>query len=84
MKIIKLEGTKEDEEGFEMVHIVEQPKGIITPHCKKHGAMNCIKTKKGDLLWRCYSEYYSELREGDTLPHFKDRACNSCCITKTN
>ena len=37
-----------------LVEIKEQPKGIFTPHCKLHGAMNKL-TKDG--IWRCVSTY---------------------------
>lgn len=39
---------------LKLVHVVEQPKGIITPHCKNHGAMNKVNSSG---LWRCVSTY---------------------------
>lgn len=83
INIRKLEGNQEDKDGFDLVYLREQPRGIITPHCKIHGAMNCIITSNGDKLWRCYSEYgYGKLKEGQTVPRVIDRVCNACCISE--
>jgi hypothetical protein len=30
-------------------------------------------------IWRCLSEYGRELKEGNSLPTFKDRVCLACC-----
>lgn len=35
---------------FDLVELVEQPEGKITPHCRSHGAMNKVSPHG---LWRC-------------------------------
>lgn len=56
---------------FSLVELKEQPKGTITPHCKKHGAMN----KLSHNLWRCVSTYKVN-EEGK----FAGSDCDACCI----
>ena len=75
MKIRKLNGKKEDQEGFELVYLKAYKDIKETPHCKKHGAMN--KMKNG--MWRCFSEY-GFIDKGHEMPHFIDRICNACCM----
>jgi hypothetical protein len=66
-----------DEKGFELVELADDTNiGRLTPHCKIHRAMNKMEQHN---IWRCLSEYGRELKEGNSLPTFKDRTCIACC-----
>ena len=71
-----------DEEGFELVELADDGHiGRLTPHCKIHRAMNKMESNN---IWRCLSEYGRELKEGNSLPTFKDRVCLACCQEVTS
>jgi len=39
---------------FDLVEIrTSSPNTNPTPHCKIHGAMNCVATHESGRLWRC-------------------------------
>ena len=85
MKIKQLQDNEEDKSGFELVEIADDTNiGCKTPHCKNHRAMNVITDGNGRRIWRCFSEYSSELKEGNTKPTFRDRTCPACCIEITH
>lgn len=74
MKIKSLEYDKTAD--FSLVELKQDYPGRITPHCKKHGAMNKLND-----IWRCLSEYSrDDPKEGETIGVFRDRVCNACCV----
>ena len=78
MKIVALTDSLEDSNGFRLVTLKDPTKiGRETPHCRKHGAMNKFPFRG---IWRCLSDYSTELKEGQTKPTFRDRVCPACCI----
>jgi hypothetical protein len=38
---------------FDLVEVKTTNSCSPTPHCKIHGAMNCVATFEGGRLWRC-------------------------------
>ncbi len=75
MEIKQLQDNEEDKVGFELVYLKRYEGIKETPHCKKHGAMNCFPPDKtGRRIWRCLSEYH---RDKDNK--FWDRTCPACC-----
>ncbi len=65
-----------DNGDFSLVELKEGA-GRLTPHCKKHGAMN----KFADNIWRCITQYGREdPKDGETIGRFIDRTCDACCI----
>lgn len=67
---MKIEALKDAD--ITLVKLVEQPKGIITPHCIKHGAMNKF-TANG--IWRCCSTYLGDGNGG----LLKENNCKAGC-----
>lgn len=73
MKFIPIpnEMKQDDTDDFSLVEIING-----YPHCKEHGAMNRFENG----LWRCLSMYSRVLKEGETMPTFRDRICCACCF----
>lgn len=38
---------------FDLVEVKTTNSCYATPHCKIHGAMNCVATHDGGRIWRC-------------------------------
>lgn len=72
MNIEKFNGVNSD---FSLVELADDGNiGRLTPHCKKHRAMNKIN----EYLWRCISTYKMNDAGG-----FGGTNCYACCVEIT-
>ena len=44
---------EDNNSNFDLVEIKTTNNCSATPHCKIHGAMNCVAIFEGGKLWRC-------------------------------
>jgi len=50
---MKIKPINDNNSRFDLVEVKTTNNCDPTPHCKIHGAMNCVATFKGGRLWRC-------------------------------
>jgi len=60
---------------IDLVLLREEPKGIVTPHCKIHRAMNKL-TSNG--IWRCVSTYKWDFSNPSNI-RFIENNCKAGC-----
>jgi hypothetical protein len=52
-KIMTIQPINDNNSRFDLVEVKSTNSCKPTPHCKIHGAMNCVATFEGGRLWRC-------------------------------
>ena len=50
---MKIKPINDNNSRFDLVEVKTTNNCDPTPHCKIHGAMNCVATFEGGRLWRC-------------------------------
>jgi hypothetical protein len=51
---MNIQPINDNNSNFDLVEIKStHPKVVETPHCKIHGAMNCVAVHPNGKLWRC-------------------------------
>jgi len=50
---MKIKPINDNNSKFDLVEVKTTNNCDPTPHCKIHGAMNCVAAFEGGRLWRC-------------------------------